>query len=337
MQLSVDLDQFFELMSDVCCVLGWNGTVQASNAAWRDVLGYTRGDIHGSAFGELLHPDDRKAIEVELARHARSTFVARMRCKDGTYRVLRWQSVASLESRKVYAIGRADALTLARSERLMSLGQMALGVVHDLKNVVVHPLGLQLQRMERAIESQSSDRARMAITAMREVLRDGTEAIDRLLRPHERGELVRDVDLDLIAWRAVEIGRAYARSHEVRFDWQPGAPQRIAVDTFEMLAALVNLIFNAVDAVAARGGAVTVKSGDGDSRVWLTISDNGHGMDDDVRARIFEPFFTTKSDGAGLGLAIVQSCIDRHAGTIRVITAPGAGTTMRIELPIHSG
>jgi len=331
-----DLEKFFELTPDVCCVLGWNGTVQASNAAWLDILGYSRGDIHGTAFIELIHPDERKATEIELARHVRSTFTARTRGKDDRYRVLRWQTAASLEERKVYAIGRAEALPISRSERLMSLGQMALGVVHDLKNVIVHPLALQLQRMERAMEAGSKDRERAAIAAMRDVLRDGVAAIDRLLRPPEQTTLVNDVDVDPIVWRAVEIGRAYARSltGEVMLDWQPGSPQRIAVDTFDLLAALVNLIFNAIDAVTAQGGTVTVKSGDGAKTVWLTISDNGPGIDNDVRARIFEPFFTTKSDGVGLGLSIVQACVDRHAGSIRVITAPSAGTTMRIELPV---
>src|SRR5262245_19556027 len=115
--------------------------VQASNAAWLGVLGYSKADIDGTAFIELLDPDDRKQIEIEQMRHVRSKFVARCRCKDGSYRVLHWQTVAAHEQRRIYAIGRAESHTMSRSQRLMSLGQMALGVVHDLKNVVVHPLG----------------------------------------------------------------------------------------------------------------------------------------------------------------------------------------------------
>jgi PAS domain S-box-containing protein len=330
-QLSSDLESFFEVSSDLCCVLGWNGTIQAANPAWLNVLGYTRTEIQGVAFGELLHADDRKQVDAELARRTRSTFVTRCLCKDGTFRVLRWQTIASSEHRKVYAIGRPTSLTASRSEKLLALGQMALGVVHDLKNVIMHPLGLQLQRVERAVEQESKDRARTAIAGMRDVLRDGLEAIDRLMN-RERAALVR-VDLDPIAWRAIEIGRTYARQRDIDFDWQPGGPRHIDGDSFDLLAALVNLVFNAVDAIAERG-TVTVKTGDGSQMIWLSISDNGPGMTNDVRDRIFEPFFTTKTDGIGIGLAIVQSCIERHNGSIRVITAPNAGTTMRIELPV---
>ena len=330
-QLSADLERFFELTTDVCCVMTFNGVVQASNAAWLTVLGYSRQDIQGASLFDLLHPDERAQIEVALIKHPRSSFAGRCRGKDGTYRLLRWQSLSALEQRKVYAIARPETLDLSRSERLMSLGQIALGVVHDLKNVVVHPLGLHLHRIDRAIDADALDRARVASTAMRDALRDGTEAIDRLLRPQDHQTFVRDVDLDAVAWKAIEIARAYAREHQkVEFDWQPGTPPHIEADAFDLLTAIVNVMFNAVDALAERGGTVTVKTG---GSTFLTISDNGPGMTAEVRDRIFEPFFTTKSHGIGLGLSIVQACIVRHGGSIRVITAPGAGTTMRIELP----
>ena len=328
-QLSLDLERFFELTTDVCCVLTFNGIVQASNAAWLSILGYPRQDIQGASLFELLHPDERAQIESALLKQPRSSFAGRCRGKDGTYRLLRWQSLAAGEQRKVYVIARPETLDLSRSERLMSLGQIALGVVHDLKNVVVHPLGLQLHRIDRALESDAVDRARVAAAAMREALRDGTDAIDRLLRPQDH-QLVREVDLDAIAWKATELARAYARAHAIEFDWQPGAPAHIQADAFDLLTAFVNVLFNAVDALAERGGTITVKTG---GSAWITISDNGPGMTADVRDRVFEPFFTTKPDGVGLGLSIVNACMVRHGASIRMITAPGAGTTVRIELP----
>jgi signal transduction histidine kinase len=70
--------------------------------------------------------------------------------------------------------------------------------------------------------------------------------------------------------------------------------------------------------------------------VWLEVSDNGCGMPEDVKKRIFEPFYTTKpvGKGTGLGLSITWEIVQRHHGHIDVTSAPGAGTTFRLTLPI---
>jgi PAS domain S-box-containing protein len=337
--LSVDLDKFFELSTDLCCVLAFDGRMLATNAAWFTVLGFEPGDLDGQKYLELVHPEDRARAEVEMTRHARSLFAARLRGKDGGYRVLRWSTIAIMESQRIYAMGRAEPTSLASSERLLSLGQMALGVVHDLKNVLVHPLGLHLQRMERALEAHSTERAKASITAMRDVLNDGIEAIDRMLQFTQPGTGTRaKVDVENIAWRATEIARAYARSlatkHEIELLYDQSKPKRLECDAFALLAALVNVMFNAIDAVAARGGKVSVRTGVSQKRLWIEVVDDGPGMTDDVRARIFEPFFTTKHDGIGIGLAMVKHCIESHNGTIALTSSPGSGTTFRIELPM---
>jgi CheY-like chemotaxis protein len=95
----------------------------------------------------------------------------------------------------------------------------------------------------------------------------------------------------------------------------------------------VNLIVNAVDAMP-RGGRLSVTCQRDDTRLKLTFSDNGMGMPDDVRQKIFEPFFSTKgAHGTGLGLSVSYSIIERHAGSISVISEPGKGTSFMIDLP----
>jgi PAS domain S-box-containing protein len=336
--LSVDLNTFLELSTDLCCATELDGRILATNTSWFTVLGYGVKELDTTCFFDLVHPDDRARAELEMTRHARSVFAARLRAKDGSYRLLRWSAVALMETKKVYAIGRAEPISLASSERLLSLGQMALGVVHDLKNVLVHPLSLHLQRMERAIEAQSSERTKRSITAMRDVLNDGIEAIDRMLQFAQPGKGTRaKVDVENIVWRATEIARAYARSLDCKQDieviYEQGKAKKLECDAFELLAALVNVLFNALDAVAAEGGTVTVRTGVTQKRVWIEVVDDGPGMADDVSQRIFEPFFTTKSDGIGIGLAMVKTCIESHNGSIALTSSPGQGTTFRIELP----
>ena len=337
--LSGDLEAFFELSPDVCCVLAFDGTIQATNSAWLAVLGYGPLEVANKSFSDLVHDEDRARTEVEMVRHQRSAFGARVRSKDGSYRLLRWWSTANIETRRIYMIGRPEPLSLVSSQRLLSLGQMALGVVHDLKNVLVHPLGLQLQRIERALEGQAADKAQDAIHSMREVLSDGTEAIDRMLKftQPNRAEQRARVDVENIVWRATEISRAYARSvapdREIELAYEQGKAKRVDCDAFELLAALVNVMFNAIDAVRERGGKVTVRTGQAQKRVWMEIVDDGPGMTSDIRDRIFEPFFTTKTDGIGLGLAMVKACIESHQGTIAIDSAPDGGTRFRIDMP----
>jgi signal transduction histidine kinase len=109
----------------------------------------------------------------------------------------------------------------------------------------------------------------------------------------------------------------------------------VACITSQISQVLVNLLVNAAQALQAPG-VITLRSGVQGESVWLEVSDNGCGMPEDVKKRIFEPFYTTKpvGKGTGLGLSITWEIVQRHHGHIDVTSAPGAGTTFRLTLPI---
>jgi CheY-like chemotaxis protein len=106
----------------------------------------------------------------------------------------------------------------------------------------------------------------------------------------------------------------------------------------EIRDALTNLIFNAVDAMPT-GGTLAVRTrratvADGETRVLIEVSDTGVGMDEDTRRRCLEPFYTTKGErGTGLGLAMVYGMIQRHSAELEIDSAPGKGTTVRLNFP----
>src|SRR6185369_3203282 len=101
----------------------------------------------------------------------------------------------------------------------------------------------------------------------------------------------------------------------------------------ELREVFVNVIVNAVDAMP-RGGKLRITCHRKNGRLELHFRDNGMGMADDVQQKIFEPFFSTKgAHGTGLGLSVSYSIIERHSGSIRVVSEPGAGTDFTIELP----
>jgi PAS domain S-box-containing protein len=106
------------------------------------------------------------------------------------------------------------------------------------------------------------------------------------------------------------------------------------LDSTQMQQVLVNLLKNAMQATT-KGGALTLRTGEGSDGVWLSVADTGGGIPQDQINRIFEPFFTTKKKGSGLGLMIVQRIIRAHSGRIELESHVGRGTTFRIWLPLH--
>ena len=108
-------------------------------------------------------------------------------------------------------------------------------------------------------------------------------------------------------------------------------------DDSELREVLVNMVFNAVDAMP-EGGTLTLSAEEVDGQIEIAIGDTGTGMSEEVRSRIFDPFFTTKGKaGLGLGLAVSYGIIRRHEGTVEVESESGKGTTFRIKLPIAKG
>ena len=105
----------------------------------------------------------------------------------------------------------------------------------------------------------------------------------------------------------------------------------------ELNEALVNILFNAMDAMPG-GGKVTVKTGLKNSWVVLSVSDTGLGIPDEIKGRIFDPFFTTKGrEGLGMGLSVTYGIIRRHGGSISVESTLDKGTTFHIRLPVARG
>lgn len=122
------------------------------------------------------------------------------------------------------------------------------------------------------------------------------------------------------------------RSVDLVLDLQEDAT--VQIDRNRLDRAFYNLLDNAADAMP-EGGTMTIRSASGDGVIRVSLTDTGRGMTQDVRDRLFEPFFTSgKAHGTGLGMPIVRRIIEAHGGRIEVESAPGAGTTMNIDLPV---
>ncbi len=273
-----------------------------------------------------------------MATRAPATFDNRFTYPDGEeawfeLRIGPWHDGLVVLSIDISERKRLEA-ALRASYQLRALGQMAAGVAHDLGNLL-NPIALELARLRRRVAGDPD--ALAAVDRAGAVVARGAETITRLrdyARPHERPAA--PIVLDAVAREAASLVRAsapWAPTRAIEVVEELGAPPPAPGHGPDLLAALVNLLINAVDAVGERG-RVVVRTGATDDAVWVEIEDDGVGMSPEVIARAHEPYFTTKGDaGTGLGLAMVHAAVVRAAGTMRIRSVVGAGTTITLRFP----
>jgi PAS domain S-box-containing protein len=235
---------------------------------------------------------------------------------------------------------RATQQAVMQQERLLALGQMASGIAHDINNAI-SPVALYTESLLEK-EPSLSPRARTYLETIQRAIDDVAQTVARMrefYRQREPQVTLVNVDLNVIVRQVMEITRARwsdmaqqrGVSIDVKVDLAPNLPPIQAAES-EIREALVNLVFNAVDAMP-NGGPLILRTGAGRS-VQIEVIDSGVGMDELTRRRCLEPFFTTKGErGTGLGLAMVYGSMQRHGADIEIDSAVGKGTTVRMIFP----
>jgi signal transduction histidine kinase len=217
---------------------------------------------------------------------------------------------------------------------------MAAGVSHDLKNIL-NPLSMHAQIVQRAIARNDDAQAKQSVEEMHAVIRRGVETVERLRAfsrqsPEARAQ---KVDINVLVREAAAIARPRMSSRAValsRIVEELGEVPPVLARADEVVAAVVNLVVNAIDAMPG-GGTITLRTATSDDRASITVIDTGPGMTPEVQSRVFEPFFTTKgADGTGLGLAMVFATMQRHGGSVSLETEPGKGAAFTLSFPISS-
>ena len=224
---------------------------------------------------------------------------------------------------------------LLRSERLATIGQLTATVSHELRN----PLGT-IQSSFYIVESHINADAPKAARAVERIHRNIARCvriIEELLdytRVHEPQP--RPVKIN--AWCDTVLDEFMIPDNiRIRTDYL--SETTVELDPDRMYQVLSNLLLNACQAVESRfgeeeGGVVTVSTRRSGDRFWITVSDNGPGVPEDIRGRIFDPLYSTKTYGVGLGLPLVKQVVEDHHGAITLQGAEEGGAAFRIDLPI---
>ena len=221
---------------------------------------------------------------------------------------------------------------IAQSQRLASLGSLAAGVAHEIRNPLSSIKGFATYFKERYRDNP--DDSQTADIMVQEVDRLN-RVIGQLLdyaRPMTMNR--RETAIQTVIQHALRMIESQAREKGVVIQTELQADVvAVLIDPDRIKQVFLNLYLNAIGAMEGGGILSVALLSMTDRRIRIEVRDTGVGIDPKNLDRIFDPYFTTKSSGTGLGLAIVQKIIEAHRGEIQVASTPGLGTTVSVILP----
>jgi PAS domain S-box-containing protein len=335
--------------SDLVVSMSPLGEVITWNRAAERVSGLTLDQVRGKSFLSLCAADQRRALDTQLHRLTQgeesiATEASLITSNPQQQVDVAWNCSAMRDDTgvvvAVVAVGRD--LTerrrlesqLAQSAKMASLGVMAGGIAHEIRN----PLAIIAASAQLLEEHADDPELRQQCT--QKIVTSAQRAsliIEHLLKfahpPQERYRLLNihatlEETFTLLAHQLLVAQVALHR------DFSPDVP-RIYGNPELLQQVFTNLILNACNAMP-QGGHLTVQSRLLDDLIELRFSDSGHGIADEHVAKIFDPFFTTRAvgKGTGLGLSISYSIVQQHHGTMEAVSEPSQGATFIIRLPI---
>jgi len=347
------LDTVLSSSAQAMAIADARGTLTFANAALSRLWGYEEGEsLLGRSLFELWRTSEAPPAALEQIRveGSRSVELPATRVDGRPFHLgITADAVCDASGALTQVLVTFSDITqrkrleaeLGHAQKMESIGRLAGGVAHDFNNMLTVILG----GIELSVTQLASD------SPVRTHLRDAAEAaqsaaaLTRQLLAFSRKEAIapRALDLNEVIRRMEKmILRLIGEDIRLQTVCGRGLPP-ICFDALQLEQVILNLAVNARDAMA-HGGRLTIETrlvgveGEPSSPgkpVLLTVSDNGVGIPEEVRAHLFEPFFTTKEAGrgTGLGLAMVYGAVQQNGGQIEVESAPGQGSTFKIYLP----
>jgi PAS domain S-box-containing protein len=360
---TADRDRMWRLSSDVMLVMQLDGTITASNPAWRDLLGRAAESPYEAKLEKFVVEADRPALAAALQAlvgiKAPQRFELRLCSHDGATRAISWSAVAADDllqavGRDVTAEREAEAAlqnaeeALRQSQKMEAIGQLTGGIAHDFNNLLTGIIGSMDMMKRRIAAERYGDVERFMNAAV--VSAERAAALTHRLLAFARRQPLDPQVIDpngLIAGMADLLQRSLGE--QIRLEILPAADiWPIQTDANQLENALLNLAINGRDAMADGGRLsmrtenVTIRRAEdieaGDYSV-ISVTDTGSGMSPETAAKAFDPFFTTKpiGQGTGLGLSMIYGFVKQSRGHVRIESREGAGTTVKLFLPRHIG
>ncbi len=354
--------------SSIDGILGCNAsdTVVTYNASLEAMLGFPKGEVlHRMRLNQFFEPaafdDFRNALaDTGLGGPNRLYhYESCLRAKDGRTVPVQLSAAPISDSdraeglvcfardlRRIRQLEQemADQARILHQDKMISLGRLAASVAHEINNPlagVLNYLRLMLHTTEQAqIDPKRLDQFRRYTQVCEQEIARCARIVGNLLTfARTTPEDFQPVEIAQMLKRCIDLSRHRLDLQNIELveKWPENLP-KVKGDANQLQQCLLNLIFNAIDAMPS-GGRLELKASGNKHHPALTITvrDTGCGIAPEDKPHIFEPFFTTKQDGSGtgLGLATTYGIIEHHLGTIEVESQPGSGTTFTITLPVE--
>jgi PAS domain S-box-containing protein len=359
--------RLYETTQDGIMARDLEGKMINCNRAYAKILGYTKKELKCMYSQDLIpekwHEQREKIVnkvlqtgrsilfEREYIRKDGSVFPASVRSwrlMNGKGKVIGvWSIVRDISEQKasmktleehagaLEKIIEERTKQLKDSERLVTIGQTAGMVGHDLRNPLQTIVG-ELYLAKEGVESLPDDETKSNVEESIHVIEEQVEYMDKIVSDLQA--FVQPVRVDKAPLNLKHLVQDVLESikipENVRMHMQISDAHQIKADPQLLRRVLINLATNAVQAMP-EGGELTLKTFlSSQGQAVLLVEDTGEGIPDEVKPKIFTPLFTTKSRGQGFGLAVCKRVIEAHGGTIGFESTVGKGTRFMIQLPM---
>jgi len=234
---------------------------------------------------------------------------------------------------------------LLQSEKMSAVGQLSAGVAHEIKNPLAI-IALSIESFEM-IQPDLRPELKERLKMVKDAVNRANKVVGDLLSFSRQSEMrIVRFDFKDMLLKALDFAKKKSIMKNIQYvtRFQEDGPVMMEGDPVLITQVVLNILSNAIDAIADEGG-ITLESDvltdgkAGQRTLEMKVIDTGCGMPPSVVKRIFEPFYTTKDqgEGTGLGLSLVYKIIERHEGRIEVDSEEGKGTTVTVRLPLKTG
>jgi len=359
--------QYLNIAGVIIVAINNDGIVSLINKKGCEVLGYKEEEIIDKNWFDLCAPErDRKerketfkkvmAGEIEEAEDYENSIIT----KSGEERIIAWHNttltdekgriIGTLSSGKDITQRKQTEEELIRSEKLVSLGQLAASVAHEVNNplagVLIYIKLLLKKYTEKKLQTDVTEKQ---LLKMEKELQRTSRIIRNLLDFSRQSEPnMRAVEINNVIEAALQLVGHQISLENIKLKKELDEQLPLVLADFDKIQqVLINIIMNAIQAMPDGGNleittsvAKGIKIGESDKNtVRIDISDTGVGISKENLSKLFTPFFTTKEKGkgVGLGLPVVHGIIEQHKGKIEVNSEPDVGTTFTIYLEAMDG
>ena len=239
----------------------------------------------------------------------------------------------TLENARLYEKTFTSEEILRKNEKLTTLGLLSAEIAHEIRNPLT-VIKLLFQTLD--LQFDSSDPRSKDAELITERINHLETIVERVLGFSNRNHNTKTQNcLSTLVEESLSLVRLKLNQLkiDVSFD-KPDSELRIEVNKGQIQQVILNLIFNASQAISKSGGEIHIKLFQDEQFAYFNIQDDGHGIPESIKGRIFESFLTNRSEGTGLGLSIAKRILASHRGSISLIKSDSEGTVFEFALPL---